>query len=165
MAEGAGAGPVVSDTSPLINLAAVGLLPVLAALYGQVVIPEAVRDEYAAGRRPGEPALGDLGWLVVTAVALDPALSDVLGPGEAAAIALATATRARALLLDERAGRRVAAARGLPVVGTLAVVLRAKRAGLVPAVRPVVDTLIARGMRLSLALRARVLREAGEEAG
>jgi predicted nucleic acid-binding protein len=154
--------PVVSDTSPLISLVVVGLLHLLGDLYGEVLVPELVRDEYEAGRLPSEPSLHDLGWVSVVPVLRDPALPAALDAGEAAALSLALTTGARAVLLDERLGRRVATQRGLPIVGTLGVVLRAKQAGLVPAVRPVVDEMIARGIRISPALRAVALRDAGE---
>jgi predicted nucleic acid-binding protein len=154
----------VSNTSPLISLAAAGLLDLLGQLYGEVVIPQAVRDEYEAGRQAGDPALEELGWITVIATTPDPMLPDALDPGESAAITIAIARDARAVLLDERLGRRVAARLGLPVVGTLAVLLRARAVGLLPAVQPVLDELISRGMRVSPSLRVRILREAGEEA-
>ncbi len=157
-----GEGPVVSNTTPLINLAGVGLLHLLNQLYGDVWIPEQVRDEYAAGARTTDPQLDRLPWIVVKAVTAEPTLLDQLDQGEAAAIALAAASRARAILLDERAGRRIATQRHLPVVGTLAVLLRAKREGHIPAVRPVLDTMVAQGRHLSSTLRETVLRAAGE---
>ena len=63
-----GEGPVVSNTTPLINLAGVGLLHLLKQLYGDVWIPEQVRDEYAAGARTSDPQLDRLPWIVVKAV-------------------------------------------------------------------------------------------------
>ena len=66
MADGPAAdGPVVSDTTPLITLAGLGLLDLLPRLYGPVWIPEAVRAEYDAGRRGTEPALEALPWACV----------------------------------------------------------------------------------------------------
>lgn len=55
--------PVVCNTSPLINLAGVGLLDLLPALYGTILIPGAVHREYMAGVRSGDPALEDLEWI------------------------------------------------------------------------------------------------------
>ena len=154
--------PVVSDTTPLIKLAGVGLLDLLPQLYGDVWIPVAVRDEFRAGARAADPQLESLPWLHVEPVNPEPELAAVLGPGEAAAISLAAARRARAVLLDERVGRRTARERRLPVVGTLSILLRAKQEGLIPAVGPVVDEMIVQGRRIGGALRERVLREAGE---
>ena len=163
MADGPAAdGPVVSDTTPLITLAGLGLLDLLPRLYGPVWIPEAVRAEYDAGRRGTEPALEALPWVVLKPVCVErPALSG-LGPGEGAAIALALGSRARAVLLDERAGRRVAAELGLPVVGTLALLLRAKRQGLLASVAPVLEAMAAQGRYVGARLKDDVLRAAGE---
>jgi len=49
------------------------------------------------------------------------------------------------LLVDERRGRRIAAAAGLAVMGLLGVVAKAKQAGLITAAKPVIDDLIASG--------------------
>jgi uncharacterized protein len=156
-------GPVVSNTTPLINLVGVGLLDLLPALYGGVLIPEAVRDEYVAGKHAADPELDQLLWLsIVPAVPLDPALPARLGPGEAAALSLALAQNARAVLLDEAYGRRIARQQGLPVVGTLSVLLAAKQASLLPALRPVLAEMIRQGRRISARLEAAVLRAAGE---
>lgn len=152
MAEDIQLKAVVSNTSPLITLAAVGLLDILRQLYGAVVVPEAVRDEYEAGRKSAEPGLDDLQWIHVVASTPDPTLPDSLAPGEAAAIATAIALNARTVLLDERLGQRVANQMGLPVAGTLAILLRAKSAGLLPAVRPVLEAFVDQGMHLSESL-------------
>ena len=102
--------PVVCDTSPLINLAAVGLLDLLSALYGVIWVPEAVNREYMAGTRTGEPILEELSWVrIVRSVALHPELPSSLGAGEAEAISLAIAENARAIILDEQLARLLAA--------------------------------------------------------
>ncbi len=156
-------GPVVSNTTPLINLVGVGLLDLLPGLYGTVWIPDTVGGEYAAGKSATDPDLEQLPWLkIVAAVALDPTLPAGLGAGEAAALSLALAQNARAVLLDEAYGRRIARQRGLPIVGTLSVLLSAKQTGLLSAIAPVVDEMIRQGRRISVTLRAQVLRAAGE---
>src|SRR6266567_7999467 len=76
--------PVVTDTTPLITLAGVGLLDLLPLLYGKVWAPRIVLDEYQAKAPPTEPDLAQASWLtVVDAVIIDPTLP-LLDVGEAA---------------------------------------------------------------------------------
>jgi predicted nucleic acid-binding protein len=139
---------VVSDTSPILNLARIGQLQLLPLLYGQVLIPSAVLEELTASERDLPPAI-DLSsepWLIVSS-ANDRArvreLRAHLDPGEAEAIVLAVEQRADLLLVDERRRRpRIAVAAGLTVTGLLGVVVRAKHAGLIDRGKPVVDDLI-----------------------
>ncbi len=98
----------------------------------------------------------------IEATTIVPALLDDLDVGEAAAISLAEARGVSVVLMDDRAGRRVALGHGLSVVGTLAVLLRPKAATLIPAVSPVIDEMLAQGRYISPALRAEVLKAAGE---
>jgi predicted nucleic acid-binding protein len=69
-------------------------------------------------------------------------LRENLDPGEAEAIVLAIERGADLLLVDERRGRRTAAAAGLTVIGLLGVVILAKRSGLIDFAKPVLDELI-----------------------
>ena len=66
-----------------------------------------------------------------------------LDPGESEAIALSIAQSADLLIIDEEAGRRIARAHGIKVIGGLGVLIQAKRNGLLPTVKPVMDDLIA----------------------
>lgn len=88
--------PVVSNTTPLITLAGIGLLELLPQLYQTVWIPEAVYVEYQTGRgrHPGSPDLNSQTWLSVHAVASDPRVPEALDAGEAEVIALALTSRA-----------------------------------------------------------------------
>ena len=156
--------PVVSNTTPLITLAGVGLLDLLCALYGETLIPDVVYEEYQTGRsrHPAGANLDGLSWISVQRVAVDPDVSALLDAGEAATISLARACHARLVLLDERRGRREAARLGLPVAGSLAVLVAAKERGLLPAVRRILDQIIAQGRRISPGLRERILSLVGE---
>jgi len=152
----------VSNTTPLITLAAVGLLDLLPRLYGGIWVPRSVLEEYQAKAPPTEPDLTQASWLtIVDAVVIDPALP-LLDVGEAAALSLAQTTGARLILLDERKARHIAAQLGLPMAGTLAVLLRAKRQGLLTEVRPFLVQMQSQGRRFHPDLIARVLTEAGE---
>lgn len=117
--------------------------------------------EYQAKAPPAEPHLTQLSWLHVVDVTVDPTLP-LLDVGEAAAISLAQAIGARLILLDERKARRIAANLGLPLAGTLAVLLRAKQLGHITALRPYITLMLNQGRRFHPDLLARLLEAAGE---
>jgi predicted nucleic acid-binding protein len=164
---------VVSDTSPLLNLAAVGRADLLGSLYEAVVIPPAVQKELASlSRRDSRFASAAL---LPPTVRVQPLPSDVdtvavlaelhllLHPGEAEALALAAALSADLLLIDEFAARRLARRRGVPTQGLLGVLVEAKRRGLLAAVAPVLDQLQTRaGFWVGAELRESVLHSVGE---
>jgi predicted nucleic acid-binding protein len=131
---------VVSDTSPVLNLARIGRLDLLRQLYQ-------VHDELSASTQqlPAPIDLASLPWLTVARPndrRRVQALCEDLDIGEAEAIVLAIERRAELLLVDERRGRRTATEAGLVVTGLLGVVAHAKRAGLIDAAKPVLDELI-----------------------
>lgn len=161
---------VVSDTSPLSGLAIAGYLSLLQQLYRQVVIPAAVAEELKRGGQEDARISQTLSleWIEIQQ-ASDRALVETLQTdhnldrGEAEAIALALELSADELLIDERLGRREAIRLGLSITGLLGVLLVAKRQGLLAAVRPVLDVLIAEaGFRVSNRLYIEVLIAAGE---
>ena len=148
----------VADASPLIALQQVGQLGLLRALFGQVSIPPAVAREV----RPTVPAAS---WIV------ERALSRPIGPlaqranlaaGEREALSLALELRAAHLVVDEKAARQAAVALGLNVVGTVGVLLAAKRKGLIPDIRPILDDLVRQGFWLAPRLVEQALLAAGE---
>ena len=153
---------VVSDTSSILNLAAVGQLELLSRLYGQVVIPPEVARELRRNGFAQNPI-----WLV----AVQPsnslhiaALLSVVDAGEAEAIALAKELNAQKLLIDEKLGRRIAIENGIPVTGVLGILANAKRVGLIDACGPILTLLVERvDFWVGDALRSRFLRSVGEE--
>jgi predicted nucleic acid-binding protein len=159
---------VVSSTSPIVNLAVIGQLDLLRQLYGKVILPQSVYDEIAiAGEgQPGAVEVSSFEWIEIGHVTDQLLLASLrleLDEGEAEAIILALETRADLLLLDERKGRAIAARLGLQFVGLLGVLLEAKQAGLIPAVKPLVDDLIAKaGFWIGQELYEHLLRVAGE---
>jgi uncharacterized protein len=159
---------VVSDSSPLISLAAIGHLDLLRNLYGTITIPRAVYDEVAM-QDPGLPGVLETqtsDWIECRDVAdarLVIALQARLDRGEAEAIALAVELQADLLLMDERLGRIEAARLGLRFIGILGALIEAKAKGDLLEIRPLLEELrTMAGFRVSDALYARVLREAGE---
>jgi predicted nucleic acid-binding protein len=124
---------VVADTTPLNYLILIGQTQVLTKLFSRVLVPEAVITElrHLSAPVPVRDWSGAVPEWVETRRpnAFDSALG-YLGAGERETIMLAQETGADLVLIDERAGRREAARRGLSVAGTLAVLDEAAQRGL-----------------------------------
>ncbi|MFH1907713.1 MAG: DUF3368 domain-containing protein [Chloroflexota bacterium] len=143
--------PVVSNTSPILNLAIIGPLSLLREQFGEIWIPAAVLEELRVQEDlPGSQAVREeieVGWLRVAEVkdqALAQVLQQDLDRGEAEAIALAMQVKAERVLLDEREARRVAKSLGLKVTGVLGILLRARREGRLPSLQKAMDELPSR---------------------
>ena len=101
---------VVSDASPLLNLAIIGQLDLLRQLYDEVVIPQAVYDEVVVmgSDMPGASEVREAHWILTRQVQNQPLITALrlqLDYGEAEAIALASELNADLLLVDERKAR------------------------------------------------------------
>lgn len=144
---------VVTDASPLIALIRIDRAALLPRLFDRIVAPRAVADE--VGTLPPFVEVMD------APVEVAAELRKNLDPGESDAIALAEALGA-VLLVDERKGRRVALSRGLRIRGTVGLLVLAAEHGLIAAVRPELDALIASSFHIGEALYADALRLAGE---
>jgi hypothetical protein len=159
---------VVSDTSPIINLASVGKLELLQQLYGKIAIPKAVYHEITikGAGQAGANELPILKWIVSHQVVdllffASPRME--LDEGESEAIALAHQLKADLLLLDERHGRAVASRLGLKFIGLLGILVEAKKNGFLSSVKPVLDELISKvGFWVSHKLYVEVLQSVGE---
>ncbi len=159
---------VVSDAGPLIYLGAVGRLALLRDLFGRVVVPREVWNEVvgASTERPGSAETAAAAWIDIRTPSPSPLaerLSETLGMGEAAAIGLCLELRADLLLCDDLEARRAAAAEGIRIVGTLGILVRGKRAGLLDAVRPIMEAMIGMGLRVSADLVEEILALAEEK--
>jgi len=162
---------VVSDTSPITNLAAINQLNLLQQLYSHLIIPKAVYNEMVKVDQlvPGAVEVQTLRWIQTQAVADSQQIVAIqlsqenIDIGEAEAIVLALELKAHLLLMDERRGRTVATSYGLNVTGLLGVLLQAKRNSIIPAVKPVMDQLIEQvDFRVSSHLYATILLSADE---
>ena len=115
---------VISDTSPILNLARIELLDLLPNLYQQVLIPPAVHHELLRTHYEGRAALERAleSWLVVAWPKNEQLVAQLrkdLDAGESEAIALAFERRPALLLIDERLGRRAAETLGLSITGLI----------------------------------------------
>ena len=151
---------VIADASALICLGWVDQLQILPALFGRILVPPAVATEatrrqsalptWIDVREPGRP----LDHRVVTAH---------LGAGETEVLCLGLELDGAWLVLDDAQARALARALGLRILGTAAVLVEAKRAGLLAQVRPTLDALLAKGFRLDRKVYDRILKAADEE--
>jgi hypothetical protein len=157
----------IANTSPLSYLQRAGILHIMPAVLGRVVVPSQVVTELAAGRAHGHDVPDPLAlpWVEVRPVApLSPRLAafGYLGAGERAVLTLALADPTTVAVIDELPARRVAGRFGVKVTGTLNLILVAKQLGHLPAVRPLLDRLQELRFRVSAQLREHILGLAGE---
>jgi predicted nucleic acid-binding protein len=151
---------VVSDTTAITSLLQINQCDLLAKLYGDVVIPAAVRDELLAAH-PDLP--GFLRVRTVRQPAEVQRLRADIDLGEAEAIILAKELTADLLLVDETEGRRVALREGVNIIGLLGVLVQAKRKGLLSSVRETTAQLeSAAEFRVAEDVKEIIFRAAGE---
>ncbi len=136
---------VLSNTSPLLNLAAIDHQDLLPRLFEEIITTPAVIAELRAGGS-GAPAYdaSRWPWLKVhrpTNIDAVRALSLQLDLGEAETLAAALEILGDLVLMDEKLGRRAAAALGLKPLGTVGVLLMAKQRGLLTHIKPALDAL------------------------
>jgi predicted nucleic acid-binding protein len=125
---------VVADTGPLNYLVWIGAVEILPKLFETVLVPQAVQDELL---RAGAPeavrhwAAHPPAWLDLRPNPKSVGLTPNLDDGERAAIALALNVGADLVLMDDREGVAAALALGVETIGTLGVLDRAARHGLI----------------------------------
>ena len=132
---------VVSNTSPLILLDKVGHIHLLERLFQKVIIPPAVDMEWL---RPG-------GYRVPSWLSIEPLspeaqkiaedLRSKIDPGEAEAIALCSTNSTGWVILDDLKARNLAKSMGMQVTGTLGILTVAKKKGMIPALKPLLELL------------------------
>jgi hypothetical protein len=155
---------IVSDSTPLIAFARIGELELLRRVVDQLIVPQAVWEELtAATNRAGAAEIQNAAWIGARAVeSVSPDLLQLLDRGEAEVILLAELIDADEVVLDERAARAVALSRGLRIVGTAGLLVRAKHRRLIPTIRPLIERMQIEGIRYSDRFVAELLRQAGE---
>lgn len=158
---------IIIDASPLIGLALVDGLVWLPKLFGQVYLPESVKQEVLPGKNaPGEQAIAHAlaqGWLAVWPHPISPLLDIDLDAGETDCINIGLShSNPVLLIMDERAGRAVAKEKGLAVIGTAAIIGLAKKQGLIASARETFGVLHRSDFRISAAVINHVLNSVNE---
>ncbi len=159
---------VVSDTSPIRALIAIGKADLLNKLFTEIFIPEAVKNELTRIEFLKTEITEFLhqNWVHVRQVSHDVqyhALRKSLDEGESEAIVLALILNANLLLIDESLGRQAAKEKSLRPIGLVGVLLKAKREKHLALVKPELDELINRhGFWIDAELYQAILKETGE---
>lgn len=154
----------VCNSTPIISLSSVGRLDLLRDIFGEIIIAEAVYREIKAKQSYGYREI-DADFItvhVVQDIAERSRLQEELDDGEAETILLAKEIQATRVIIDENIGYAIARREGLNVVRTLSILLKAKDEGLIVALKPILDEMIAKGRWYSQSVYLAVLERAGE---
>ena len=159
----------VANSSLLIALSAIGRLELLSRRFPEgILIPQAVwREVVETGKgQPGAKKVASAKWITVCEVEDKDCVTLLrreLDEGEAEAIALCREREIEVILLDEKDARRGARRLGLAVLGTVGVLIWAKRVGLITSLREQLDVLQTQGkFRLSQSVCEEALRTVRE---
>jgi predicted nucleic acid-binding protein len=159
---------IVVNTGPLLALDACGQIDVLRSLYARVVVPDTVDSEINAGKARALLPCGltaeHRAWIDVIPLSNPPkaSLAERLDPGEAAVIALALELGTSLVLIDERPAWREAKIEGLIPIGSVGIIVLAKKKGLIMEVKPHLHEMRSKGMYLSQRVIDNAIIQAGE---
>ncbi len=154
---------VVTDTSVVLNLCCLKQEKLLSEIFGTVIAPPAVVGEFRKLANLDQRFLGltfpaFIRIVAPAKVALSLVGNQKLHAGEIDALSLAVEQNADAVLMDESAGRLVAAGLGLHCIGILGILIQAKTTGMVAVIAPLIEELHSKaGFWIAPSLKQRVL--------
>lgn len=149
---------VIVNSTPIIVLCNIGLLDILKSLYAEICIPEAVSREVTEKDDSACQALKTaLNWMHVEKIAnqSDKKMYKAKLHQEGTADDL--------VVIDDNAAKKTAKYLGLKVTGTIGVLLKAKREGIIPEIASVLEKMKKNGFYISESLEQLVLEQAGEQ--
>jgi len=156
---------IIADSSPLISLALIGKLSILEQMYREICVPTAVHEEVIRSDKPCSRELKQFlngkTKSVNNTMAVDILLSDI-GVGEAEVIVLALEHQPAMILIDDLKARKFAKMKGLNMIGTLGILLKAKREGLITELKPLLTELVSNNIRISTRIIEMTLQAAQE---
>lgn len=158
---------IVVNTTPLIALSHVGQLDILKRLYGEIFIPEAVYKELSVktGSVCKKSVDASLDWIQIEKIQNEMAkelYKTQLHEGEVEVMILAKEIGADVIIVDDANAKKHAKYLGLPVTGTLGVLIKAKKKGYIDELKPILQLMVKNGIYLSANLIEMCLKEVGE---
>lgn len=158
---------VIVNSTPLIALCHVDTLDVLKKLYGEIIIPTAVYEEISVKEDSicKRRVDASLDWIHVESISNEMAkdmFKTQLHDGEVEVMILAKEKEADIVIIDDMNAKKHAKYLGLPVTGTLGVLIKAKKAGYIEQLKPILNGMVQNNIYLGERLIERCLKEVGE---
>ena len=158
---------VIVNATPLIALCHVEQLSLLRKLYGEIDIPQAVYDEISAKedsvcRKEIERSLE---WITIRKVKEDgrkQLFKAQLHAGEVEVMMLALEQNADVAVIDDKCAKNFANQLGIPVTGTLGVLMKAKQCGYIDKLKPILEALLEKNVYISQEVITLCLKQVGE---
>ena len=155
---------LIADASALIALACCNSLELLETLFGNILVPTTVFYEVTTPDKPQSARLQSYLKDKVRAVDMQRYiyLDAFADAGETEAMLLYKELTADYLLIDDKRGRKVAKINQIKTIGSLGVLLQAKRVGLIPHIAPLLKQIADSPAYMNENLIQTVLELAGE---
>ena len=147
---------IISDASCLIALDRINQLDLLQKIFTTILTTEEVQKEF------GEPLPV---WITIKQVkdsSKVKELETIVDKGEASAIALALEINDSVLIIDEKKGRKLAKQLDIHIIGTLKILLIAKKKEIIPSIKNIIEQLEKNNFRFSQSIINEILNDAGE---
>jgi predicted nucleic acid-binding protein len=137
---------IVSNTTPISNFLHLGQMEILKTIFKKLHVPMAVHSEIEAffsGDDQWQKCL-DEGYIIRTEIQTSPKIKELmihLHIGEAEALCLCIENNAKLCLIDDKDARIIAGLNNIPISGTLGVLMKAKKMGIIESVKDLMDRL------------------------
>lgn len=158
---------VIVNSTPLIVLCNIDRLYILKEVYGEIIIPQAVLDEIMVKKDSAcSQILSERDWIKVECISSEAdkrMYQAKLHAGEVETMILAQEEpKADLVIIDDNSAKKTAMYLGLKVTGTLGVLLKAKKQGIISEVKPIIEDMISDGFYIKEDIRKLILKQAGE---
>lgn len=158
---------IVSNATPIIAFSRINQIELLQKITGEIIIPEEVSRELFEHSKRNIKTLERFAWMkterVKSANEVE-LLLPTLDKGEAEVIILSKELGANLVIIDELSARKVAKMMGIPLIGTVGLLIAAKEKGLIKKVKPLLDEMMIKGIRYGDGFYRKILEEIGESA-
>lgn len=137
---------VISDTSPIRGLVSIGQVGLLKQLFGEIIIPPAVKDELLRIKaiKYDFTSFFDLDWIIIKEIKDKKALEELtihLDLGESETIVLAKELNCDLILMDETKGRKISKSLEIDTLGLIGILISGKKARFLKEIKPFIDEL------------------------
>lgn len=147
---------LIPDTSCLIFLDKIGELDIIQKLYKRTIVTKEIAEEYI------DPLKN---WIEIEEAKekrYQKVLEQTIDKGEASIVILALETKSSVVSIDDLKARKVAKTLELRITGTLGIIYKAKKEGLIKSTKEAIEKLKQVDFRISEKLEQEIIRLSGE---